>query len=109
MFHSLYVMTSYVLTGEHRAYRPRVGAFGTVHPDQPFPFSGGPGAWEVALRYSYLDLESAGIDGGTLHDYTLGLNWYLNDNARIMTNYIIAAPEGFDEEHIFQTRFQLSF
>ena len=110
VFHSIYVMGSYVLTGEHRAYRPRVGAFGTVRPDRPFLFAaGGWGAWEATARYSYLNLDSAGINGGVLHDYTTGLNWYLNDNARVMFNYVVAHPEGFDYEHIFQARFQLSF
>jgi len=107
-FWSTYVMGSYVLTGEHRSYRERVGAFGSVHPEEPF-WKQGRGAVEVAARYSYLDLDSAGIDGGTLHDWTLGLNWYANHNVRVMFNYIAAHPEGFGFEHILQTRLQITF
>lgn len=107
-FWSTYLMGSYVLTGEHRSYRERVGAFGSVHPDRPF-WQGGPGAIELALRYSYLDLDSAGIDGGKLHDWTLGLNWYANLNMRFMFNYIAAYPEGFDVQHALQARLQFTF
>jgi phosphate-selective porin OprO/OprP len=108
VFRSVYVMGSYVLTGEHRSYRPQVGAFGSVHPARSFP-EYGPGAWELTGRYSYLDLNSAHIRGGVLHDLTAGLNWYLNQHARVMFNYIAAHPEGFDIEHIFQLRFQFNF
>ena len=103
VFWSTYVMGSYVLTGEHRSYRDLVGAFGSVHPE------GGLGAFEIAGRYSYLDLDSAGIDGGALHDWTLGLNWYANQHTRMMLNYIAAHPEGFGFEHILQARLQLTF
>jgi phosphate-selective porin OprO/OprP len=107
-FTSFYVMASHVLTGEHRSYRKQVGAFGSVHPDRQFP-AGGMGAWELTGRYSYLDLDSREIRGGVLQDWTAGVNWYLNDQMRMMFNYIAARPEGFDVEHIFQMRFQLSF
>ena len=70
-----------------------MGAFGSVHPDEPFWWEKA-GAFEIAGRYSYLDLDSAGINGGVLHDWTLGLNWYTNRNSRVMLNYIAAHPEG---------------
>jgi phosphate-selective porin OprO/OprP len=106
-FWSTYLMGSYVLTGEHRSYRDRVGAFGSVHPEGPF-WNQGRGAVELVGRYSYLDLNSAGIDGGRLQDGTLGLNWYANRNMRVMVNYIAAYREGFDVEQIFQIRLQLT-
>jgi phosphate-selective porin OprO/OprP len=108
VFWSYYVMASYVLTGEHRSYRERVGAFGSVHPARPFPAEGA-GAWELAGRYSYLDLDSGNLEGGVLHDWTIGLNWYANQHARVMFNYIAAHPQGFGFEHILQARLQLSF
>ncbi len=107
-FFAAYLMGSYVLTGEHRSYRARVGAFGTVVPDRPLG-QGGAGALELATRYSYLDLDSGDVDGGALHDWTLGMNWYLNGNVRFMVNYVAAHPEGFDVEHIVQARLQLTF
>jgi len=108
VFFTVYAMASYVLTGEHRSYRRQVGAFGTVHPEKPL-FSGGAGAWELTARYSYLDLDSAGIEGGVLHDWTLGLNWYPIGHTRVLLNYIAAHPEGFGIQHNFQVSMQVAF
>jgi len=108
LFWSAYLAGSYVLTGEHRAYRDRVGAFGAVQPEDPFWWKGA-GAVELTARYSFLDLDSAAINGGALHDWTLGLNWYANQQARVMFNYIVAHPEGFGFENILQARLQFSF
>lgn len=52
--------------------------------------------------------------GGTLEDYTVGLNWHLNPNARVMMNYIKAyvdhpAIRRDANADIFQTRFQADF
>ena len=108
LFPAFYVMTSYVLTGEQRRYREQVGAFGRVHPDNPFPLEGW-GAWEVAARYSYLDLDSRDVQGGVLHDWTLGVNWYLNHYFRAMFNYVLTHPEGLDLGHIWQFQWQVNF
>jgi phosphate-selective porin OprO/OprP len=48
----------------------------------------GTGAWEVAYRYSYVDLNDTGINGGQMNQHTIGLNWYLNDNTRLQFNYL---------------------
>jgi len=48
----------------------------------------GPGAWQVGLRFDYVDVNSGPIQAGQLHSITAGLNWYLNPNARIMANYV---------------------
>jgi phosphate-selective porin OprO/OprP len=97
-----YLYASLFLTGEHRGYDLNKGAFGDVKVLRPFGVSGdwrniswrGFGAVEVALRYSYLDLNdpaapltSSGTKpGGTVGQFTVGLNWYLNSNARFMMN-----------------------
>jgi phosphate-selective porin OprO/OprP len=88
-FRGFYVFASWFLTGEHRPYKPNGGVFGRVIPNSNFGEAGG-GAWELALRYSRLDLEDNGWDGGELNDITAGVNWYLNPNARVMMNYVHA-------------------
>ena len=65
----------------------------------------------IAVRYSHLDLEDGDVNGGELDDITLGLNWYLNPNVRVMLNYVYAdADKMYDGQmHAFQTRFQIDF
>jgi len=84
------IQTGYLLTGEHRPYNRKSGVLGRIVPDQNFGSDGGCGAWEVAARWSYLDLNDSGINGGLLNDVTAGLNWYLNRNTKFQLNYVHA-------------------
>ena len=108
-FGGFYVMASWLLTGEHRPYERAHGRFGRIRPANDFTSRGGSGAWELALRYSALDLDDDGISGGKLHDFTAGLNWYLNPFTRIVFNYVLADLDGVGDTHIFQSRFQVDF
>ncbi|MFZ5830374.1 MAG: OprO/OprP family phosphate-selective porin [Planctomycetota bacterium] len=97
-FNGAYVFVSYFLTGENRGYKRSSGAFDRVKPFENFfhvrAEDGccytGKGAWELAYRYSYLDLDDtdAAILGGFAGDHTFGVNWYLNPYTRLMFNYI---------------------
>lgn len=89
-FDGFYVFGSWFLTGEHRPYDPSEGIIGRVKPLKNFSLGGGPGALELALRYSRLNLDDESIAGGRMADYSAGLNWYLNPNARAMLNYIFS-------------------
>ena len=40
---------------------------------------------------------------------TVGLNWYLNPNVRMMLNYVYADLSDLDSTNIFETRFQIDF
>ncbi len=98
VFSGAYVYVSYFLTGESRTYDRKHGYFTRVRPNQDFlvvtqegcTLWQGIGAWELAFRWSYLDLNDEAILGGRLHDLTFGVNWYLNPYTRIMFNYIHA-------------------
>jgi len=90
-----YVQLSYFLTGEHRTYDRHRGKFKRVKPRDNFfrlcrdgRITTGFGAWEVAYRWSYLNLSDAGIRGGRAVDHAFGLNWYLNPYTRVMFNYV---------------------
>jgi phosphate-selective porin OprO/OprP len=90
----MYAYVSYFLTGEHRPYELGEGYFGRVKPKANFnPARGDWGAWEVAARYSYLDLTDRDLAGGKLWDVTLGVNWYLYPNLRLMLNYVYGSVD----------------
>ncbi|MGV8075370.1 MAG: OprO/OprP family phosphate-selective porin [Syntrophobacteraceae bacterium] len=118
-FYGFYVSAGYFITGESRPYNKGEGIFGRVKPLVNFhPTKGGCGAWEVALRYSYLNLNSGDIHGGREKDLTAGVNWYLNPNTRVMFNYVRAmldrnvdsAKSDIDgSANIFEGRFQVDF
>lgn len=119
------MQASWFLTGESRPYVRKEGVFGQVRPNENFYWvrggadqKGAPifarGAWEIAVRYSQLDLDNRGIDGGNLRDLTFGLNWYLNPNCRVLWNYLMIWRDaaGRTSDGLAQTfgaRFQLEF
>jgi phosphate-selective porin OprO and OprP len=92
-FQGGYAEAAYVLTGESRAYNPAAAAYGGVVPKDPFSLNGGWGAWEIAGRYSTMDLNNligtaTGVAGGRQDIYTVALNWYINRNVRLMFDYL---------------------
>ncbi|WP_339733827.1 porin [uncultured Gimesia sp.] len=89
-FSGAYAHFGYFLTGESRAYNRKGGVFGRVVPLNPYNRDGGCGAWEVAGRWSYIDLNDKNIQGGRLTDLTFGVNWYLNQYTKFQFNYIHA-------------------
>ncbi len=114
-FDGYYVQASYFLTGETRGYRKSQGCFDHLKPaSNAFGAAGGIGAWELAARYSGLDLMDDGTNGGELGDASVGLNWYLNPNTRVMCNYVKAdlepssgGPDG--DTDILELRVQFAF
>ena len=107
-FGSFYVYGSWFLTGEHRPYKTSAGAFDRLKPERPWT-DGGLGAWEVAVRYSSLDLDDAGFAGGEVDDVTLGLNWYPFANVRWMLNYVLSDRDDVGEVDAVQMRFAVDF
>ena len=93
-FTGWYVQGSYWLTGECRNYQR--GVFGRVTPCCNFLENECCcwGAWEVAVRYSQADLDEGNITGGEQSTLTVGLNWHLNPNTRVMFNYFHVDVDG---------------
>jgi len=112
-FNGWYVYGSWFLTGESRPYKAKNGSFGRIKPKSQ------KGAWELAARYSVLELNDGPITGGEEKNITLAINWYLNKQTRLLLNYIIVDNDqdanakgnavGNDDPNIFQMRFQVDF
>lgn len=128
-----YAEVLFFLTGEHRTYDRKRAAFTRVTPNNNFTGFGvgnpgdecegcsgggaaghGSGAWQVGLRYNFVDLDYKGIRGGTAQDVTLGLNWFLNPYLKVQWNYsalrrdgAVTASDGWI--HGFGTRIAFDF
>jgi phosphate-selective porin OprO/OprP len=99
-FNGYYLQGSWILTGESRRYNATTGSFQNPRPMVPFSSNGGFGAWELAARYSRMNLNfEEGLDGtaavagavrgGDQQIWTLGVNWYPNPNFKMMLNYLM--------------------
>jgi phosphate-selective porin OprO/OprP len=109
-----YASAGWFLTGEQRGYDRQKGVVDSVLlPKREFEWKHPTwGAWEVAARYSYLDLNSGSVNGGTMHIAMLGLNWYWNRYVRWMFNTGYANVSGGPSPgnlYIFQARLQMVF
>ncbi|MEO2092047.1 MAG: porin, partial [Gemmataceae bacterium] len=107
-------------TGEHRGYNRTRGSFDRVDVQRPLLRDrtdprGGFGAVELTGRISYIDFDSPNLppdvngnpSATRLYEFTLGTNWYLNSNTRIMLNYTAAISDkvgGATVAHIFGLR-----
>ncbi len=91
-FNGFYVYGLWYLTGESRAEAYKVGAFNSAEFDGPHiknPVNkGGWGAWAVGARYSSVNLNDSGIQGGSQDDVTVGINWYPVKGVRFMANWV---------------------
>jgi phosphate-selective porin OprO/OprP len=98
-----YGEAAWTITGESHKYVPSSGSYTRIVPAHAFsPKDGYWGAWEVAARLSYVDLDSnftaglpisalsqpGAIVGGRQTSFTAGLNWYPNSYMRVELNYI---------------------
>ena len=108
VFQGFYVSGSYALTGEMRRYRWRHGTLARIEPKRGLG-DGGKGAFEVALRFSRIDLNDGDVRGGALNDVSLAFNWYPNVPGKVSFNVIRAAREGWDPVWIFQGRLQWTY
>jgi phosphate-selective porin OprO/OprP len=126
-YQGAYVEVLYFLTGEHRPYNRVAREYHRqATPDRIIPIENffwvdskrgwlfGRGAWQVAARYSYLDLINKGVGTAVLNDVTLGLNWFLNPNMKVQWNYSVvhrqaAHPEANGVIQAFGTRLAFDF
>jgi len=113
-FSGWYLQGTWLLTGEERLYNPATGAFTPPRVENPLNFNNGTwGAFELATRYSDLDLNDHANDtsdvmianasgspagthtydfynavrGGNQRIFTAGFNWYPNNAIHFAFNY----------------------
>ncbi len=113
-FGGYYITTAYWLTGESEPFSREKANFTRPDPNKPLFEEGGWGAWQVALRYSTLDLTDEGITGGEMDNVTVGLNWWMNSHTKIMLNYIRSDVSdgvrgGSGDSNLLGFRFQVDF
>jgi phosphate-selective porin OprO/OprP len=106
-----YVFGAWTLTGESHAYSK--GYVGNLRPSHDW------GAFEVAFRYSTLDLNDGPVLGGKEENWTVGLNYYLGTHWKFQANYIWANSDKFYasglnqvaavDPRIFEVRAQIYF
>jgi phosphate-selective porin OprO/OprP len=118
------VAGSWVLTGEDASYNG-------ITPRRPFnPRGGDWGAWELVLRYAQLDVDrdafplfsNPNTSANSAHAWSVGLNWWLNKNIKVMTSFSHTTFDGGggagssapasvtrQDENVLFTRLQLGF
>lgn len=107
-FDGWFAQASWVVTGQRYDYSRRVGIVSGVD------LKRGKGAIELAARYSELDLNDGTFARGQGNALTLGANWYLNENVRLMANYVRSkakdvAGQPDRKADLFAARFQVNF
>ena len=80
-FGGWYAQAGYILFGGSQNYDANGGKYTKVNRGQKW------GDIELCARYEYCDLNNANIYGGAAEAYTVGLNWLVNNNVKIMINY----------------------
>jgi phosphate-selective porin OprO/OprP len=110
LFHGGEALASYLFTGERHPYNPKAAIFGAVEPSHSI-YSGGLGAFEAVLRFSYVDLDSQDIVGGRFWRITPMINWYLSPNLRLEGVYGYGRFDrsgSWESTNFFQARIQLT-
>ncbi len=129
-FSGWYVEGEWIFTGENKRYvasgtNNNIAVWRGPSVTAPWSLGGGIGAWSLSGRYSNLDLNDLENDavaanrvrGGEQTVTNIGLNWYLNSNLKLMTEYSMvdiqrqnAGGASLDAEFdIVQGRMQFTF
>lgn len=136
-YQGAYAQLAYRLTGEHRLYDKKLGTLGKLIPFTeliPLKRDGirGWGAFEVAARWSVIDLRNpddldghyynpganafnttANAGNGVMNDSTVGVTWFLNAYTKVQVNWIHAMVDntasGFSDANLYVSRVQVDF
>jgi phosphate-selective porin OprO/OprP len=87
-----YIQAVWNITGEAHSYSNSSGTFGWIKPNSKFSNKGGTGALQAGIRYSKFDASDIAVATGKTNGadaMTYGLTWFMNDNTRLMLNYVV--------------------
>jgi phosphate-selective porin OprO/OprP len=113
------VSAAYVLTGEDQTFRAVTKPASTFVRGAP-----GIGAWELVARAMEIDLDddafpalaNPATSATKATSYGIGVNWYINSNAKVLLNYFQTEFEGGgaggadrEDEKVLLGRFQVSY
>ena len=101
------IEAGWFLTGESRKYKS--DNFDRVTPNSSYGDEDGIGAWQIAVRYDDIDLDDGPIAGGGMDQVTVGLNWHINPNTRVMWNYAAIDIADLGDVDYYGVRFQIDF
>jgi phosphate-selective porin OprO and OprP len=125
-----YASVNWLVTGESFSDIYKNGAFGRLKPSNNFNIgANGWGALQLGIRYSHFDGEDfvttnttgtgklAANKTNQADAWTLGANWILNPNTRLVANYVhtsfddsvTASGQTFDDEDAITMRAQFDF
>jgi phosphate-selective porin OprO/OprP len=108
-----------VLTGEDQTFRAVPKSTSTFVRGAP-----GIGAWELVARAMEIDLDDAAFpvlanpdtSATKATSFGVGVNWYINSNAKVMLNYFQTEFEGGatggldrEDEKVLRARVQVSY
>ena len=85
-FDGYQITGSWIITGETRDYLRKGGTLGPV-PVARSVNQNGKGAWELAGRWSSIDLTDGAVDGGEMNILSAGVNWWLTPTFMLNLNY----------------------
>ena len=80
-FSASYAQLAWVVTGEVRGYKPETGVLEGIRPN-------GAVAWELAARWSALDLTDGTVKGGAERNASFAINAYVGPNVKLSLNYV---------------------
>ena len=95
-FSGYHITGSWILTGEMRGYNRKGGIFSPV-PVSKSVYQNGRGAWELAARWSNIDLNDGSVEGGDMDILSVGLNWWLTPFFNASFNYRWVSLDRFGE------------
>ena len=80
-FQGWYAQAGYLLFGGRQRYDQSGAKYTRVERGRSW------GDIELCGRYEFCDLNDGNVYGGSAQAFTLGLNWYVNNNVKFMLNY----------------------